>query len=666
MRQEKGTMMRFFRKLMIGLTVLLAVPLAAQEPVQKTLAKKAEAALALATKPAEKVTLDAADLEAFLDGFMPYALEHGRIPGAVVVVVRGDGVVLERGYGFSDVAKRSPVLPGTTLFRPGSVSKLFTWTAVMQQVEAGKIHLDKDVNTYLDFKIPPFEGKPITMRNIMTHTAGFEESVRYLISSDPKAGMALKQQMPLALPQRVFVPGTTPAYSNYATALAGYIVERVSGEPFDDYVEKHIFKPLGMAHSSFRQPLPKALAANMSGGYPDVTQDPRPFEIVIPAPAGSLSASGNDMGKFMIAHLNNGAGLLKPETAKLMHDHKAPGVGPLNSMALGFYEQQVNGHRAIAHGGDTVWFHSYLWLFPDADVGVYISMNSAGKDGAAGAVRSALFHKFADRYLPGPEAPGRVDAKVAGEHARMLVGNYIISRGSFTNFMSLFGLLGQASVSLTEAGKISVPGLDGLSAGAREWVEVEPFVWQDTNTGERLAAEVKDGRVVRWSLDAGSPFMVFEPAPVGTNAAWLNPALIAALGITLLAALAWPVRALVRRSFKADFALEGRPRRAYRLSRIFAWLVLAAVAGWVGLIAAFSDDIGSIGGPLDWLIQLLRTLTPIATFGLLVAAAWHLWLCFQDKRKWTMKLGAALLVLAGLVLSWVTIAFHLYGFGMVY
>src|SRR3546814_2150919 len=71
-------------------------------------------------------------------------------------------------------------------------------------------------------------------------------------------------------------------------------------------------------------------------------------------------------------------------------------------MALGFYEQWVNGQRAIAHGGDTVWFHSYLWLFPDADTGVFISMNSAGKDGAAGAVRSALFHKFADRYLPGP------------------------------------------------------------------------------------------------------------------------------------------------------------------------------------------------------------------------------------------------------------------------
>jgi CubicO group peptidase (beta-lactamase class C family) len=664
---EKGKAMRFIRKAMIGLAAFAALPLAAQGPVPAPTVKKAEAAaVPVAKTAAAPVALDAKDLEAWLDGYLPYALERARIPGAVVVVVRGNQVVLQKGYGFSDVAKRAPVLPETTLFRPGSVSKLVTWTAVMQQVEAGKIDLDKDVNAYLDFKIPPYQGKPVTMRNIMTHTAGFQESIRHLISSDPKAVMTLKKQMPLALPDRVFAPGTTPAYSNYATALAGYIVERVSGQDFDDYVDNHIFKPLGMAHSTFRQPLPANLAPHMAKGYPDVTQKAKPFEIVVPAPAGSLSASGADMGKFMIAHLGDGAGLMKPETAKQMHDFKAPGVGPLNSMALGFYEQWVNGHRAIAHGGDTVWFHSYLWLFPDADIGVYISMNSAGTQGDAGAIRSALFHKFADRYLPGADKPGQVDAKTAKEHAQMMVGHYVSSRGSFTNFASLFGLLGQLTISLTEDGKITLPALDGLGAGARDWVEVEPFVWRDTGTGERVAAEVKDGRVVRWSVDGGSPFMVFEPAPASVNAAWLNPALIFAFGIILLAALAWPVRALVRRSFKADFALEGKARRAYRLSRVFAWLAIGALAGWIGLIAAFSADIGSLGGPLDWLIQLLRILTPLAAFGLLATAGWHLWLSIKDKRRWTMKLGAALLILAALILVWVTLVFHLYGFGMVY
>ena len=659
--------MRFIRKAMIGLAALAALPLVAQGPVPQPKAEEpAVAAIDAGAGSASASSLNKADVEAWLDGFLPYALEKGKIPGAVVVVVNGDGVVLQKGYGYSDVAKRTPVSPENTLFRPGSVSKLFTWTAVMQQVEAGKIDLDRDVNAYLDFKIPPFEGKPITMRHIMTHTAGFEESVRYLISSNPKAAMALKQQMPLALPKRVFAPGTTPAYSNYATALAGYIVERVSGQTFDDYIDKNIFDPLGMVHSSFRQPLPPRLQPLMSKGYPDVTQKPEPFEMVIPAPAGSLSSSGEDMGKFMIAHLNDGGGLLKPETARMMHDFRAPGITNLNTMALGFYEQWVNGQRAIAHGGDTVWFHSYLWLFPQADIGLYISMNSAGAQGAAGGIRSALFHKFADRYLPADEPMGQVDAKTAREHAALVAGTYVSSRGSFTNFLSLLGLLGPTSIVPTEDGSISLPGLDGLSAAARDWVEVEPFVWRDRNTGERLVADVKDGKVVRVSMDAISPFMMLTPVPAAVNTDWINPAMIFALVIVVLTALAWPVRALVRRNFAAAMPFEGRARTAYRLSRVFAWLVIAAVAGWIGLIVTFSGDIGAIGGPLDWLIHLLRILTPLASFGLLLTAGWYGWLVWTGKRRWTTKLGAVLLVLAALPLVWVTVVFNLYGFNMVY
>ena len=659
--------MRFIRKAMIGLAALAALPLVAQGPVPQPKAEEpATAAVSAGTDSASANPLNSADIEAWLDGFLPYALEKGKIPGAVVVVVNGDGVVLQKGYGYSDVAKRTPVSPETTLFRPGSVSKLFTWTAVMQQVEAGKLDLDKDVNSYIDFTIPPFEGKPITLRHIMTHTAGFEESVRHLISSDPKAAMTLKKQMPLALPERVFAPGTTPAYSNYATALAGYIVERVSGEPFDDYIENHIFDPLGMAHSSFRQPLPAKLVPLMSKGYPDVTQKPEPFEIVIPAPAGRLSSSGEDMGKFMIAHLNQGGVLLKPETTRMMHDFRAPGIANLNTMALGFYEQWVNGQRAIAHGGDTVWFHSYLWLFPESDIGLYISMNSAGAEGAAGGIRSALFHKFADRYLPGDEPMTRIDAKTARDHAALVAGTYVSSRGSFTNFLSILGLLGPTSIVPTEDGSISLPGLDGLSAAARDWVEVAPFVWRDRNTGERLVAEVKDGKVVRVSMDAVSPVMVLTPVPASVSTDWINPALIFALAIVVLTALAWPVRALVRRNFAAAMPFEGKTRTAYRLSRLFAWLMIAAVIGWMALILTFSADIGAIGGPLDWLIHLLRILTPVASFGLLLSAGWYGWLVWTGKRRWTTKLGATLLVLAALPLVWVTVVFNLYGFNMVY
>src|SRR6202034_3191705 len=178
-----------------------------------------------------------------------------------------DGQVLtERGFGYADMAARKRVDAATTMFRAGSISKLFTWTAVMQLVEQGKIDLDADVNQYLDFKIPPREGQPVTMRNLMQHVAGFEEQAKGIISEDPKAPgfeTLLKQWVP----QRVFAPDSTPAYSNYGASLAGYIVQRVSGESFDAYVEKHIFQPLDMQHSTFRQPLPPELAPLMSKGY---------------------------------------------------------------------------------------------------------------------------------------------------------------------------------------------------------------------------------------------------------------------------------------------------------------------------------------------------------------------------------------------------------------
>src|SRR5580692_9762439 len=243
---------------------------------------------------APTVALTAEDVDAWLDGYMPYALNTGDIAGAVVAVVKDGKVLTERGYGFSDVEKRTPVDPKRTLFRPGSVSKLLTWTAVMQLVEQGKIDLDADINQYLDFKIPARDGKPITMRNIMQHTTGFEEQAKGIMSEDPNAPgfEALLKQW---VPHRVFAPGTTPAYSNYGASLAGYIVQRLSGEPFDEYVEKHIFVPLDMKHSSFRQPLPADLVPLMSKGYKLGSDEPHAFEIIGPAPAGSLASSAEDM-----------------------------------------------------------------------------------------------------------------------------------------------------------------------------------------------------------------------------------------------------------------------------------------------------------------------------------------------------------------------------------
>ena len=664
-------MLKWRGKVLMGLLAVAAGAAVAQEATKispASTANKAQAPVAAPATPpvAGGHELSKADVDTWLDGYMPYAIARGDIAGAVVVVVKDGQVLTERGYGFSDVEKRTPVSPETTLFRPGSISKLFTWTAVMQLVEQGKIDLDADVNTYLDFKIPPRNGKPITMRNIMTHTAGFEETVRHLIHDDTSPVFPLDRFVKESLPNRAFDAGTTPAYSNYATALAGYIVQRQSGLSFDDYVDQHIFQPLSMKYASFRQPLPKNLQPFMSKGYKGASQKAERFEIVDPAPAGSLSASGADMGKFMIAHLNSGAGLLKPETAKLMHEYRLDVIPGLNRMALGFYEQGINGHRGIAHGGDTSLFHSDLTLFIDDNVGLFVSVNSAGGEGAPRAIRERLFDEFGNRYFPSQPVTTKVDDATAKKHVQEIAGSYFNSRGMRSNFLHILDLISPIAIGPDADGKLSAPMVTNTGNKPRRWVEIEPYVWKDVDSGEKLAAKLEDGKINRWSFDTVSPFMMFDRVPWYKNPAWLAPALFASLGLLLLGALAWPAGAVARKRYKLAQPLEGRRLRNQRIWLGSQWLVLATIAGWLTFVTVGFSSLDLLGGPLDPLLIALQVLTPIAFLGLLLLAGWNLRQSWLEKRGWFSKLWAVLMLLASAILLWVVLAFHVISFGTNY
>ncbi|MEA3538980.1 MAG: serine hydrolase domain-containing protein [Pseudomonadota bacterium] len=649
-------------KLVLGLVVLAAQTAAAPAP---------DNGPSLVTPPAPSAgantqALTKADVDAWLDGLMPYALARGAVAGAVVVVVKDGQVLTQRGYGYSDVEKRTPVDPEKTLFRPGSVSKLFTWTAVMQLVQEGKLDLDTDVNTYLDFKIPPRDGKPITLRNIMTHTSGFEESIRKLISDETETPAPLGAVLKRWVPNRIFAPGTTPAYSNYATGLAGYIVERVSGMPFDDYIDQRILMPLGMTHSTFRQPLPASLKPLMSQSYRTASGKAMPFEVVEPAPAGSLSASGADMGKFMIAHLANGGPLLSPETAKTMHTTFLDMIPPLNRMALGFYEQNQNGYRIIAHNGGTQRFFTYLWLLIDQNVGVYISLNSVGKDGAPSAIHNALITGFMDRYFPGTPKDGTVDAKTAAAHARMMAGHYIASRRSDSSFMRTGALASQMAVTVGPDGGLLVPNFKTPGGEPREWKEIAPFVWREVGGKQRLAAKVVDGKVQRFSIDAGSAAVVFEPTPWHANAAWLNPAMMFAVIVLLLTALSWPAGAIARRVYGASLALTGRARLRYHLVRGGAVLVLSVCAGWLFIFSAMMQQgFTAINGRYDWLVMLLQTAGLIGFIGFLGLALWNAWNAWTEGR-WASRLWSVALLAAAGIMLWAAATFGLLDYGLNY
>jgi CubicO group peptidase (beta-lactamase class C family) len=615
--------------------------------------------------PTGSHALTPADVDAWLDGYMPYALHNGDIAGAVVTVVKDGQVIAARGYGYANVAKRQPVNPARTLFRPGSTSKLVTWTAVMQQVEAGKLDLDRDVNAYIDFKIPPRGGKPVTLRQIMTHTGGFEEVLKNIIFYDPKINMPLEAYLKTWVPTRIFDAGTTPDYSNWATALAAYIVQRVSGMPFDDYVERRIFAPLNMRNSSFRQPLPKQLRADSAIGYERASLPAKGFEFVGPGPAGGLSSSGLDMARFMIAHLDQGRGILKPETAAMMHDSPLDRVNPmslippLNRMELGFFETNINGRKVIAHLGDTNEFHTSLHLFMNERVGFYVSFNSAGREGAAHVVRGQLFQDFADRYFPSTIRDGRVDAKTAAEHARMMVGHWEVSRRSVTNFINILNLVGQVEVTVDDKGALVIPALKGAGGAVQQWDEIAPFVWRDRNGHDRLAAKLVDGKPVRWSFDLISPFMVYDRVPASRSAGWLIPALYASLAVLLLTLLYWPASWFVRRRYRAQVAVSGPSLKAYRATRIMAGLVLAVLAGWATLITVLFGDISTMTANADLWLWLLQILGAIVFVGAIGIAAWNCWLTWRDGRRWTRKLWSVLVLLATIIVLYVASTYSL-------
>lgn len=603
-----------------------------------------------ATAPAGAPAMTADDVGAFLDGVMPLQLRREDIAGAVIVVVKDGKILFAKGYGYANVEKRISVSPDGTLFRPGSISKLFNWTSIMQQVEQGKLDLDRDVNDYLDFKIPSTFPKPITLRDIMTHTAGFEETAQELFVADAAHLTPLGDYVKTHLPERIFPSFTTPAYSNYATTLAGYILQRVSGQPFDDYIDTHIFHPLGMMHCTFRQPLPDALKPLMSEGYSVASQPAKPFEFVEAFPAGSSSVTGTDMARFMIAHLQDGqyegAQILRPETARLMHSRQFSNLPDMNSMALGFYEESRNGHRIIGHAGDTDYFHSDLHLILDQQVGFFVSYNSAGKGEIS--PRDALWHAFLDRYYP-YEPPAAAAVANAAEDARLVSGRYISSRRAQTTVLKVLNVLGEPKVFANAGDTISVDALKDLNGQPKKFEEIGPLMFRQVHGQDRVAFKRDDaGRLV---MVIDYPFFVFQRSPGAENGTFNLCMIIAAIAIFVLTLLLWPVGALLRNHYGHPLNLTPQRRHLRLIVRLTCLLDLVFLVLFVGFFAMAEKDIGILSPRFN---PLLRTIQFVGWLGLLgtLAALYAAWQSWKERHWWLSRVGDTLIAVSCLGFVW--------------
>jgi CubicO group peptidase (beta-lactamase class C family) len=598
-----------------------------------------------------------AELEAFLDGIMAVQLEANHVAGAVIAVVKDGKLFFTKGYGYADVINRKPVIADRTLFRPGSVSKLLTWTAVMQLYEQGRIDLDADVNFYLkDFKIPATYPQPITMKHLLSHTAGFEERVAGALAKSEADLMPLGRFLATHMPSRVRHPGIFTSYSNYGTMLAGYIVEVVSGLPFPTYIERNIFEPLGMRNSTFREPLPANLLSDMSAGYTyeDGAFKAHGFEFSNGgSPAGALSASATDMAKFMIAHLQNGRyedrRILKEETSELMHTRLFSHDPRLPGNAYGFWESDFREMRIIEHGGDTILFHSQLVLVPGKNLGWFVSFNSPN-----GNAREQLFAALLDRYYR-PEAPS-AEIKPPSrmkDSATRVIGTYSSARRGYTTYEKLAILLMSTKISAADDGVLLLKDetlvLPDFGGGdIQRYAEVEPLVFLKVGGQDKIIFKEDDRGKIAYA------FMEKDPSVFLIKLKWYQTPLFhrwliqVCLFLFLTAVLGWPLAALSRKICKRQIEEIRPPRGARWLAGGMSGLLILTALGIASALSQYADLFLGVPRILK-ICQILPILAALLGAGnlIFVFKAWkeHYWTPCQ-------RLHFTLVALASLAFFW--------------
>jgi CubicO group peptidase (beta-lactamase class C family) len=655
-----------------SLALLLFIPTAHTQVPKPTSTKKSDSQSRPSgdkTPPATPSTaheLASADLEAFFDGIIPLQLERSDVAGASVLVMRDGKLLLQKGYGYSNFKDKKPVDPNATIFRLASISKLFTWVAVMQLQEQGKLDLDTDINQYLDFQIRPAFGRPITIRNLMTHTGGFEETVRDIILVDgkqpPGQVPSLRDFLIHNQPRRLFPPGIVPGYSNYGVGLGSYIVQRISGQPFEQYVADHIFAPLGMAHSTFCQPPPKDLQSLPSEGYRgNTSKDPVGFEIFNPVGAGGVSSTAADMGRFGQALLNGGEfdghRILKTETLAKMYTPQFRASDLMPALGMGFYETWRNDLHWIGHEGDLIAFHSLFFLERSQNLILFVSFNSAG---GAGKARPELVQMFTDRYFPS-DSPQKFITISKGD-LKSVEGTYQSTRRADSTKIRLNNLFSQRIASLDKEGILQIGDIKDLRGHTIKWKPIAKDLFQQVEGQRRLFA-IRDGggKVLRLAYDF--------PGVQAERVAWYDAAgfvyALCVASVLILAAviLASLYRVSRRLLFKNRPKPTPQPGTAWlpRTTHIAAWLWLALLGGIFGFLVSTGDDLAPPTQAWDKYLYLVNAVSVIAALFSLLAIGSGLIAWFRSDLRRITQIKFSLVALACLVLSWLAIHWNILG-----
>jgi CubicO group peptidase (beta-lactamase class C family) len=603
-------------------------------PVAATLATPGATPGAAAPPPApifsSQAPLPVTDLEAYVDGVVRDRMARDHIAGVTIAVVQNGQVVLKKGYGVASLKDGRRVDPDKTLFRIGSISKTFTWIALMNEVEAGRMRLDTPINIYLPEKLQlKDQGKktPVRLRDLMTHTAGFEDrALGQLFERDPRRERPLDQYLRQERPNRVREPGLLPAYSNYGVGLAGAALANVTGQPFEKVVADQVILPAGLTHTTFREnrpwrddlpaPMAPALAADLSDGFrwtPLGFQTEAPEFIGHVAPAGSASSTAGDMARYMTLLLNGGTidgkTVFSPKTSAMFRTPMyRPAEGAPGSNA-GFMDIPLpGGHRGFGHAGATLWFHSNMVMVPELGLGVFVSVNTDTGADLPASLPATIIERF---YAPRPDVPAA--SRITHDEARAYEGQFLTTRRSYGGLEGFIDrLIGEASVRAAPDGRLTVT-IDGKSS---QWTATgQPDTFAPASGSGLLVFQRDNGKVVRFF----SPVGVAAFERIGFPH---QPGLLTTFAVlTALAALATLIGVATRDSREAR--QTPTQARASLLQTIQAILWLIALVG-VGIFASGAGDVAKVvyGWPSGWLLSasacaFVSTLLTIATLAML-------------------------------------------------
>ena len=494
---------------------------------------------------------DEVEMENLILNILSDQYNEYNLVGVTYAVVKNDSILTSGGYGYSDYATLSPVDPNNTLFRLASISKTFTAIAILQLMEDGLIDLDTDVNNYLTaFKIAETYDEPITIRHLLTHTAGFEETIfsNVFISEEDMPNLEETLTTDLA-PRRVNPPGEVVSYSNYGYTLLGYIVQELTALPFEQYIKMEILEPLGLNHTTFEQPLPSSLEPDMATAYWE-ERELGFFEYVSISPAAALTSTAEDMSKFMIAMLNNatynGTQILENSTIQMMQSEQFTTHPDLQGMCFGLYEQNMNGEYIIGHGGDTIFFHSRMSLFPEHDMGLFISYNN--REGMY--AKGDFFDEFVEHYFP-YQNENIAPMENHDKDLKKYTGTYVSSRRYYSDAPEEYDLpkdywITEASLSISRTGEYLTFTGSGL-----EFIQTSPDYFVE-RTGDLdfiiVFFEDEKGRITHFHSNVLGPTSTFEKIHyIYINLEkTFNPILLSFSIIFILALIYWGTKGIQR------------------------------------------------------------------------------------------------------------------------